>query len=303
MKKILITGALGQDGIILSKKLKNKFNILGLSNNLNKKKIEGVNYIVNNLSSKKKILRIFEKFKPDIVFHLASKNNPYTKRKKESFLINYKFNYDCSKNLIDAIIEKKINCKFIFAGSSLMFGNMKKKVNEKDIFKSSNYYAKYKIDIYKYLNTLNKYNFFKSTTAILFNHDSIYRGQKFLIPRLIVASNKKNYKYLKKIFEYNISGDFSHADDVCDGLYKLTQKKKMVNKIILSSNKRIFINDIIIKLNKNFKFQKFNLSKKNPNKKFLGSNSLAKKFIKYQPKKDIFDAVDELNKKYKDHFK
>ena len=54
MKKILITGALGQDGIILSKKLKNKFNILGLSNNLNKKKIEGVNYIVNNLSSKKK---------------------------------------------------------------------------------------------------------------------------------------------------------------------------------------------------------------------------------------------------------
>ena len=77
----------------------------------------------------------------------------------------------------------------------------------------------------------------------------------------------------------------------------------MVNKIILSSNKRIFINDIIIKLNKNFKFQKFNLSKKNPNKKFLGSNSLAKKFIKYQPEKDIFDAVDELNKKYKDHFK
>ena len=78
---------------------------------------------------------------------------------------------------------------------------------------------------------------------------------------------------------------------------------EMVNKIILSSNKRIFINDIIIKLNKNFKFQKFNLSKKNPNKKFLGSNSLAKKFIKYQPEKDIFDAVDELNKKYKDHFK
>ena len=53
MKKILITGALGQDGIILSKKLKKNFNILGLSNNLNKKKIDGVNYKVNNLSSKK----------------------------------------------------------------------------------------------------------------------------------------------------------------------------------------------------------------------------------------------------------
>ena len=81
-----------------------------------------------------------------------------------------------------------------------MFGNMKKKVNEKDIFKSSNYYAKYKIDIYKYLNTLNKYNFFKSTTAILFNHDSIYRGQKFLIPKLIVASIQKKLQIFKKNF-------------------------------------------------------------------------------------------------------
>ena len=299
MKKILITGALGQDGIILSKKLKKNFNILGLSNNLNKKKIDGVNYKVNNLSSKKKILKIFEKFKPDIVFHLASKNNTFAKRKKENFLINYKFNYDCSKNLIDAIVEKKINCKFIFAGTSLMFGNIKKKVNEKDVFKSDDYYAKYKIDVYKYLNTLKKHKFFQSTTAILFNHDSIYRGKKFLIPKLITASSKKNYKYLKKIFEHNISGDFSHADDICDGLYKLALKKKMVSKIILSSNKRSFINDIIIKLNKKFKSQKFDRSKKNQNKKFLGSNSLARKFIQYQPKKDIFDAVIEFNKKYK----
>ena len=73
----------------------------------------------------------------------------------------------------------------------------------------------------------------------------------------------------------------------------------MVSKIILSSNKRSFINDIIIKLNKKFKSQKFDRSKKNQNKKFLGSNSLARKFIQYQPKKDIFDAVNEFNKKYK----
>ena len=38
MKNIVITGALGQDGIILSKILiKNKFKVFGLVNNLNKK--------------------------------------------------------------------------------------------------------------------------------------------------------------------------------------------------------------------------------------------------------------------------
>ena len=122
------------------------------------------------------------------------------KEKRRIFLINYKFNYDCSKNLIDAIVEKKINCKFIFAGTSLMFGNIKKKVNEKDVFKSDDYYAKYKIDVYKYLNTLKKHKFFQSTTAILFNHDSIYRGKKFLIPKLITASSKKKLQIFKKNF-------------------------------------------------------------------------------------------------------
>ena len=30
--------------------------------------------------------------------------------------------------------------------------------------------------------------------------------------------------FLKKIYYANISGDFSHAEDICNGLYKLIKK-------------------------------------------------------------------------------
>ena len=52
----------------------------------------------------------------------VSKNDPKTYSKI------YKGNVLISKNLIDSIICSKIKCKFIFAGSSLMFGINKKNV-------------------------------------------------------------------------------------------------------------------------------------------------------------------------------
>ena len=55
MKNILITGALGQDGIILSKKfLKKKFKVIGLVKKINQLKVKKVKYIKSDLSSKKK---------------------------------------------------------------------------------------------------------------------------------------------------------------------------------------------------------------------------------------------------------
>lgn len=55
MKKILITGALGQDGIILSKKfIEKKFKVIGLVKKINELKVKKVTYIKDNLSSKKK---------------------------------------------------------------------------------------------------------------------------------------------------------------------------------------------------------------------------------------------------------
>ncbi len=302
MKTVLITGAHGQDGIILSKIfLKKKYKVFGIVRKKSKKLIPRIKYIVNNLSSRKKIDKILIKTDPSIIIHLAAINNSYYLRKKENFKNNYLLNLICSKNLIDSAVKINNLKKFIFAGSSLMFKNQKNiKVNENSSFKSKDYYSKYKIEIYRYLEKISKKNNFNSTTVLLFNHDSIYRNEKFLIPRLIKSFIKKDKNFIEKVFSLNISGDFSNAEDICHGIYKLSVSKEKIPKIILSSGKRLFINDIIDFLIQKFSFKiNKNLKMSKNNYKHIGSNKLARKLINYNNKGNFLNVVKKILKKNK----
>ena len=296
MKKVLITGALGQDGKILSQiYLRKKFKVFGIIKKKNKNCISNVEYVCNNLSNRNKITILLKQINPNIIIHLASINNSFSKRKKENHLINYKKNINFSKNLINSICKSSVSCKFLFAGSSLMFSKTRKeKVNEKNKFNSNDLYGKYKIDIFNFLKN-KKIN---ATTLILFNHDSEHRGKEFLIPKLVKAFKNKNNSLIKRIYSLNISGDFSIAEDICNGIYKMSLCKKKIDKIILSSNKRLYINDIIKYLEKktNHYIPGKKIEKNSNNRKIIGSNNLAKKIIKFESKKNLYNLVNKLLK-------
>tara|TARA_Y100001970_G_scaffold34420_1_gene42667 strand:+ start:2991 stop:3902 length:912 start_codon:yes stop_codon:yes gene_type:complete len=302
LKKVLITGALGQNGRILSSiYLKKKFRVYGFIRRNKKKKIKHVNYVLEDLKNKKKIIKYLDKIRPNIVIHLASINKTYSERlKKDKYYNNYYINLKITKNLVDAINEINLKTKFIFAGSSLMLNNIRRnKISEKSSLKSKDFYSKYKIDAYKYIKKNSKNNFF-ATTVILFNHDSIYRDSNFLIPKLIYAFKKRNAKFIRKIYNLNISGDFSHAEDICKGIYKISVIDKNIEKIILSSGKRFYLNSIIDFLEKKFdlKINKNNISKDKKNFKAIGSNYLAKKILNYKSKKTPIDVCKEILKNY-----
>jgi GDPmannose 4,6-dehydratase len=301
LKKVLITGALGQDGKILSKLyLSRNFRVYGLIKcNLKKRKIvKGVSYKNINLESRKQVLNYLIKVKPTHIIHLASNNVTYSKRiikdVKKKYLDK---NFLITKNLVDATVELNKNVKFIFAGSSLMYENTNKiKINEKTKFTPISNYAKYKCVSHDYLMNKNKTKKIIGTTAILFNHDSIERAKNFLIPKIFDAFKLKNKRYLKKIYSYNISGDFSHAHDICHGIYKLSLTKKKIDKIILSSGKRTHINDVIDYLNKYSNLCSFKKINKKENVKPIGLNLLARKAINYKSKKNLLTLVDEYKK-------
>jgi len=142
---------------------------------------------------------------------------------------------------------------------------------------------------YKY-----KYSF-KATTAIFFNHDSIYRNNYFLIPKLVNSLIHKKYFFLKKIYNFNITGDFSHAEDICYAIYLLIKSVKNMDKIILSSGKKTKINNIILYLVKIFKIKNIKFQKPTKQKKTLiGINSLARKLLKWTPRKTVYDVVNEM---------
>lgn len=292
MKKILITGANGQDGKILSNIFhKKKFKIYCLIKKKTKILNPNYNYIFNNLNSKKKISAKIKKIKPNIVIHLACKNFPFSQKKQNNnYIKNYLYNFNITKNLIDALIETKIKSKLVFAGSSLMYEGLKKNiVNENDVFKPKTSYSRYKVDIFNYLKKKTSKNF-KAITIILFNHDSNLRSKNFLFPKLFKAFKKKDVKFIDKIYSHDISGDFSDAEDICNGIYKISTTNFKHDKIILSSGKRTYVNKIIEKLNKIYRL-KLKRKIKEKNFKSIGKSVISKNLINFKPTKNLFTSL------------
>jgi GDPmannose 4,6-dehydratase len=290
-KKVIITGALGQDGRILSEIfIKKKFKVIGIVKNT-KNKIIGIKYYKIPLNNFTLLSKALSKIEPDIFIHLGTDNPNFLDTKK--YLFNK--NYLIVKNILDFFSTYKKKTKIILIGSSQMYNKNNLKINLNTNFEPQNAYAKFRVKSYNYMQKIKKKNSIKASMAILFNHDSIYRNKKFLMPRMVNLIKKKNFLPLKKIFNENISGDFSHANDICNGIYKLSNSKFNPNKLILSSNKRTFINDIINYL-LNFTNNKVQFNK-TKNKKYInpvGNNNFAKKILKWNIKKNSFIAAKEL---------
>jgi len=290
-KNVIITGASGQDGLILSKIfIKNKFKVFGIIKNT-KKKINGIKYYKIPLNNFTLLSKTLNKIEPDIFIHLGTDNPNFLETKKYLFDENYLI----VKNILNFFSTYKKKTKIILIGSSQMYNKNILQINLNTNFKPQNAYARFRVKSYNYMQKIKKKNSIKASMAILFNHDSIHRNKKFLMPRMVNLIKKKNFLPLKKIFNENISGDFSHADDICSGIYKLSNSKYNPDKLILSSNKRTFINDIINYLlnftNNKVKFNKIK------DKKYLnpiGNNNFAKKILKWGIKKNSFIAAKEL---------
>jgi len=296
MKNIFITGGLGQDGqilsnILLSKKKYRVFIIGKKKINLIKRKVK---FIKINLLNKKNLENIFKNNVPNIIVHLAANNPAYNEFSYKKF---YKDNIIGSKNLFNSSHKYNPKIKFIFANSSQIFKKKNGTVNEnskKIIAKNyTKFYTKFRIEFDKFMLTQN----INYTSLIFFNHDSIYRNKKFLFPRLINSIKNRNIKFINEILNQNICGDFSHAEDICEGIYKVIITNKKIKRLILSSNKCILLNDIIKYIIKKNKIDlKLNFKSKIKSKCLKGNNSLAKKIIKWKPKKNTFIAADEIYK-------
>ena len=221
IKNILITGADGQDGkIILQKLYKRKINLILIDKRFKKKiRKKNINYFEINLKDKNKLEKLFKFYKVEVVLNLASNNPNY---RQNSYNKHYLENINNSKNLIDNLIKYKNEVRFISCSSSRIFRKKNGLVNENSNISANDFYSKFRIETNKYLIKTKKRNKnFDFTNAILFNHDSLFRSNRFLLPRIIFALISKNQKYLNQIIKENIVMDYSHAEDICDALIKI----------------------------------------------------------------------------------
>ena len=85
-KRIIITGGLGQDGIILNKLLLRKqFTVYSFINKKKFKKIPKIKYIDINLLDSQKVNESIKYIKPYAIIHLAAKNKFFNDNKFDRF--------------------------------------------------------------------------------------------------------------------------------------------------------------------------------------------------------------------------
>ncbi len=271
--KILITGAAGFIGFHLSKKFsKNKKNhIIGIDS-LNSyyspktkkfrvkqlKKFKNFKFIKINLVDKKKIDRIFKKFKPNIVMHIAGQPGVlYSFKNPNSYKVN---NINVTKIL--SHISKKYGVeKFIFASSSSVYGDQKSfPIKENFRKKPKNYYAKTKLSCEE---NLKKVFHSTKTKIMIFRFFTIYGplGRPDMLIHKLLNSIKKN----QKISLYNNGQnfrDFTFIDDVLKIFQKCLKKIPKNNILNICKSKPIKTIELVKIIEK--------IYKKKSDKKYLG---------------------------------
>ena len=268
MKKILITGISGQDGLFLTNHLINKYEkleIIGTSRqnnhsifykNLLSLGLENrgdVSVYQIDLNDYNIVNNLISDFKPHYVYNLTGPSSVY-----ESFnnAENKKIITNIFDNLTSALIKSNNFARFFQASSSEMFSpDCNEKLNENSEFLPNSPYALAKLDNHNKVISLNKKYDWNIYSGITFNHESEFRKKNYLIMKIITAAWKiKNNKGSNlTIGSLDYMRDWSHAQDIVVAINLLTEKGASPDYVI-GSGKGKKIKDIL-----DYVFQKYNL--------------------------------------------
>ena len=268
MKKILITGITGQDGLFLTNHLINKYEklkIVGTSrqdnhsifyNNLlslGVKNRADVSVYQIDLNDYNIAHNLISDFKPHYVYNLSGPSSVY-----ESFsnVKNKKLITNIFDNLTSALIKSNNFARFFQASSSEMFSpNCNEDLNENSEFLPNSPYALAKLDNHNKVISLNKKYDWNIYSGITFNHESEFRKQNYLIMKIITAAwkIKNNIGINLTIGSLDYMRDWSHAQDIVVAINLLTEKGASPDYVIGSGEGKK-IKDIL-----DYVFQKYNL--------------------------------------------
>ena len=193
-----------------------------------------------------------------------------------------KINYDGTKNLIDACIEKKVKW-FFFSSTSHVYNSSTKKISENAKTKPISFYGKTKLLSENYI--IKKLNVAKIPYCIgrIFSTTNKNQKKNYLVPDL-----KNRIKKSKKIIilkNLNHYRDFISMGDISKIIFIL-YKKKFFGIINIGTGNGIFLKDIALCIAK--KYGKILEFHDNNKKTYLVANiSKLKKFYKFKLSKSI----------------
>ena len=238
IKKVIIVGAGGQDGQILSKKLKELdvqvFKIFSPSSRRDKTKNI-------DISNHKQVSDLVKSFKPDEIYYFAA----YHCSSEENIEDNLTFSYEQSYNVhfkyylffLIAIKKYSLKTKIFYAASSLVFsGKNGKYQNECTPFDPVEIYGLTKAQGIQLTNYFREVHSVFASAGILYTHESKYRKESFLSAKIIKTAMRIAAGSNEKLIIGNLDNqvDWSYAPDFIDAFQLILSAEKADNFIVAS---------------------------------------------------------------------
>jgi len=230
-KRIVITGAAGQDGLILGLKLaKAGHQVIGVVRNEEQKKFlelynPGIQIQILDSSTLKSVIEFLERTQPEQIFHLSAKSSVANSWSDSENTLQTNIFY--TLNWLNALNQLKMHpTRFYHASSSEMFGLPKTyPQTEETLLHPRSPYGVSKVAAHHLVvNYRESFGQFAST-GILFNHESPLRDVKFVTRKITngVAKIARGKADSLTLGNLEISRDWGWAPDYVDGMISILE--------------------------------------------------------------------------------
>lgn len=238
MKKVLVTGITGQDGIFLTNVLLQKhkeIEIIGISRNAKNNKsffknlnqvnnqihnLESISLVDLNLLDLNDTFEFIRQINPDYVVNLSGPSSVYKSFKDSSIPTSI-----CTifNNLTTALIENNQFPNFYQASSSEIFKESENKLNEQSEFDPKSPYAIAKFKNHNKVFELREKYDWNIVSGIMFNHESEFRKNDYLIMKIIQSAIKikNNKQEILTLGSTSYIRDWSYSEDIAKAIYQI----------------------------------------------------------------------------------
>ena len=256
MKTSLVTGATGQDGSYLIRKLLSEGRrvcaLIRRASTSNMSRLsdlrEGIQsngseliYCTGDLTDTPSLMRTLGEFEPDEVYNLAAQSDVRLSFDVPEF--TGEVDGMGALRLLESIrrLDLTEKTRFYQASTSELFGDVREKPQrETTPFAPRSPYAIAKL--FAYWTTVNYREAFGvfACNGILFNHESPLRGENFVTRKITLGAARLRAGLQEKLLLGNLDArrDWGHAQDYVEGMYLMLQQDKPDDYVLATGEQR-----------------------------------------------------------------
>ncbi len=313
MKKALVVGHTGQDGIYLSTLLQGKnYEVTGIS----RERISENNYGITKLDvlREEQVSDAVKKIQPDEIYFLAAVHQSSSDKQMDDgtlFRKSLDLNLIALVNFLETVRKFAPGCKLFYAASSHVFGSPSvSPQDESTPFQPECIYGVTKTAGVRTCHFYREHHSIFASVGIFYNHESPLRESKYVSKKIVetAAAIKKGLKTELVLGDLESQIDWGYAPDYMRAVYAMMQLPEAGNFVISSGaihTIKDFVVEVFLQLNLDWtKFVKVDptLITKKQKKNLFGSSYKIKNATGWFPSVDFKGLtkilVDEEMKKH-----